>query len=182
MVVAVVENCTMAYSELFLLVSRMAMMITEMYTMLGGEQFLAANAESLYKVLHLTVAKVRPRGAKYVGLVLEALLREFPSDGGLLLLRSGILEKMLRSCALNHVNDRQCESDKVISVYLNSLTRVLFTSPKILDSLLPLVDAGGISNFSFGYKDLVSICTFEHELCRRQRLTHVSLCPSYNST
>lgn len=135
-------------------------MITEMYIMLGGQQFLIANAESLCKVLHLTVAKVRLRGAKYVGLVLEALLREFPSDGGLLLLRSGILETMLRSCALNHANDGQCESDKVMSVYLHSLTRVLFASPRILDSLLPLVDVGAIAGYSFGYKELVRIFVF----------------------
>ena len=132
------------------------MLVTEVYIMLGGQEFLAVNAESLCKVLHLTVAKVRPRGAKYVGLVVEALLRAYPSDGGLLLLRSGILEAMLCSCALNYANDKQCEPDRVISLYLNSFARVLFASPGILDSLLPL-SASGFSVDSFGYKELVRI-------------------------
>jgi hypothetical protein len=142
------------------------MMISEMYIMLGGKGFLATNAEILCKVLHLTVAKVRPRGAKYVGLVLEALLREYPSDGGHLLLRSGILDTILRSCALNYASGKQCEPDRVISLYLNSLARVLHASPGILDSLLPLNASGTsddsfgcISDNSFGYQELVRICS-----------------------
>lgn len=129
-------------------------MIAETYIMLGGQVFLAAHAESLCKLLDLTLAKVRPRGAKYVSLVLEALLRECPCEGGLLLLRGGLLETMLRSCALNYADDRQCEPDRVIKIYLNSFARILFASPGILDSLLPL-GAGNVNGDPFGYSELV---------------------------
>lgn len=54
------------------------MMITEMHIMLGGQVFLVANSDLLCKSLHLTIGKVCPRGAKYIGLVLEALLQEYP--------------------------------------------------------------------------------------------------------
>jgi hypothetical protein len=133
------------------------MMIAETYIMLGGQLFLATHAESLCKLLDLTVGKVRPRGAKYVGLVLEALLRECPSEGGLLLLRCGILETMLGSCALNYADDQQCEPDRVITIYLNSFARILFASPGILDNLLPL-GAGNVTGNSFGYSELVRAC------------------------
>lgn len=126
-------------------------MITEMYILLGGKAFLAANSEALCKILHLTVTKVRPRGVKYIGLVLEALLRECALEGGLLLFHWGILETMLRSCALNCANVRECEPDRVIILYLNALARVSIASPDILDSLLPLSTCG----ISFGYSELV---------------------------
>jgi len=132
-------------------------MITEMNIMLGGKEFLALHAESLCKVLHLTVGKVRPRGAKYIGLVLESLLIEHPLEGGQVLLRSGVLGTMLRSCALNSANDEHAESDRVISVYLNSLTRILVASQDILDGLLPL-DPSGVSGYPFGYTELVRVC------------------------
>jgi hypothetical protein len=132
------------------------MMIAETYVMLGGDMLLATHAESVCKLLDLTIGKVRPRGAQYVGLVLEALLRECPSEGGLILLRSGILETMLRSSALNYADDRLCEPDRVIAVYLNSFARILFASPYILDSLFPL-GAGKVAGDSFGYNELVSI-------------------------
>lgn len=125
--------------------------------MLGGQEFLAMHAESLSTVLRLTVANVRSRGAAYVGLFLEALLREFPLDGGHLLLQSGVAKTMLRSCALSYANDRGCESDKVISVYLNALTRILFASHTALDSVIPL-EAGRISGF--GYNELVRVRVF----------------------
>lgn len=149
-------------------------MITEIYIMLGGKVFLAANSESLCKLLHLTVAKVRPRGAKYIGLPLEALLREYPLDGGLLLLRCGILETMLRSCALNYGNDRDCEPDRVITLYLNALARMLIASPTILDSLLPL-SAGSIS---FGNSELVRKFCLKRENGGR-RTTHTQRLQSY---
>jgi hypothetical protein len=133
------------------------MMIAETYIMLGGQVFLAEHAESLCNLLDLTLDKVRARGAMYVGLVLEALLQECPSEGGLLLLRSGLLERMLRSCALNYADDRNCEPDRVISIYLNAFARILFVSPCILDNLLPL-GAGSIAGDSFGYCELVSAC------------------------
>lgn len=131
-------------------------MIFEMSIMLGGQTFLAAHAESLCKCLCLTLTKVRPRGAKYVALVLEALLREFPLDGGLLLLRCGILQTMVRACAMSWSNSEESEPQQVVSLYLNSLARVLFISSGILDKVLPLQDAG----CSFGYKELVCIRLF----------------------
>ena len=117
--------------------------------------FLATHGESLCEMLTLTIGKVRPRGAKYVGLILESLLREYPSDGGLLLLRSGILETMLRSCSSSYSGSGQCEPDRVIALYLNSLARVLSAAPGICDSLLPLVMGEGIGE-RFSYKELVS--------------------------
>lgn len=132
------------------------MMIAETYVMLGRHIFLATHAESLCKLLDLTVGEVRPRGAQYVGMVLEALLREWPSEGGLILLRSGSLETMLRSSALNYTDDQLCEPDRVITVYLNSFARILFASPYILDSLLPL-GAGNVAGDSFGHNELVRV-------------------------
>lgn len=133
---------------------RLLMMIAEMYVMIGGNAFLYTNADALSRLLHLTVGQVRQRGAKYIGLVLEALLREYPSGGGLFLLRNGVLSTMLHSCALNYFDDEQRESDGVLTVYLNSLARILIASPGILDDTLPFGNdsaAGG----SFSYLELV---------------------------
>ena len=87
-----------------------------------------------------------------MGLVLEALLQEYPCEGGLILLRNRTLETMLISSALNYNGDRLCEPDRVIAVYLNSFAYILLTSPYILDSLLPLSD-GKVAGDSFGYNE-----------------------------
>jgi hypothetical protein len=128
------------------------MMIAETYLMLGGHMFLAMHAESLCKLMDLSIGKVRPRGAQYVGLVLEALLWEYPCEGGLILLRNGSLETMRVSSVLNYNGDWLCEPDRVIAVYLNSFARILLASPYILDSLLPLGD-GKVAGDSFGYNE-----------------------------
>lgn len=136
------------------LINRLSMMITEMHILIGGEKFLASHSESLCRLLRLVLDNVRPRGAKYIGLVLEALLREFPRDGGSLLLSSGILDIMLRSCALNYTENLQCEPDRVITVYLNALSRILVVSPSLSDNVLPL-KTGADSIYSFGCRELV---------------------------
>jgi hypothetical protein len=127
------------------------MMVTEMYILIGGKAFLTSHSESLCKLFRLTINNVRPRGVKYIGLVLEALLRECPKEGGLLLLSSGILETMLRSCALNYTDNPHCEPDRVITVYLNALSRILVVSPALLDNVFPL-NTGAVS---FGCRELV---------------------------
>lgn len=133
------------------------MMITEMYIMIGGGDFLRTNAEPLSEVLQLTVGNVRPRGAKYVGLVLEALLRDYPSEGGALLLRTDVLMALLRSCASTFANDGEREPDRILCVYLNALARVLVASPCILDSVLPLCGNDNLG-YSFGHSELVCAC------------------------
>jgi hypothetical protein len=132
---------------------RLSMMVTEMYILIGGKAFLTSHSESLCKLFRLTINNVRPRGVKYIGLVLEALLRECPKEGGLLLLSSGILETMLRSCALNYTDNPHCEPDRVITVYLNALSRILVVSPALLDNVFPL-NTGAIS---FGCRELVHL-------------------------
>ena len=85
-----------------------------------------------------------------MGLVLEVLLQEYPCEGGLILLRNGSLEMMRISSVLNYNGDWLCKPNRVITVYLNSFTRILLTSPYILDSLLPLGN-GKVAGDSFGY-------------------------------
>ena len=77
---------------------------------------------------------------------------KYPCEGGLILLCNRSLEMMCVSSALNNNGDWLCKPNRVITVYLNSFTHILLTSPYILDSLLPLSN-GKVASDSFGYNE-----------------------------
>jgi len=97
--------------------NRVLSLITEYYIFLGDATFLNVHAKNLILFFDSTICNVRPRGALCVALVLEALLRKFPLEGGSLLIHGGIAVKMLESCMWNFVeNDEKREVDSVIVV------------------------------------------------------------------
>lgn len=134
--------------------NRMLMRITECYIMIGGATFLNDHAIILQSMLCNVIGKVSPRGVAYVSLVLEALLRSFPTEGGTLLLQCGILKRMLMACADSWFEAKDCEPDKVIVLYFTALARVLLTAPGLLQSLLPVTLASGAL---FGEAEMVSL-------------------------
>jgi hypothetical protein len=114
------------------------MRITERYIMLGGANFLNDHSTTIQQVLSNIVGEVRPRGAAHVFLVLEALLRSFPVEGGLLLRDCGVLNILMTSCAKSYFEVEQCEPDRVVVLYLTTLARIFLSAPSTLRSLFPV--------------------------------------------
>jgi hypothetical protein len=130
------------------------MRITEHYILLGGASFLNDHSNTVQHVLRTVVGEVRPRGTAYIFLVVEALLRSFPVEGGLLLRDCGVLNTLIYSCALSYFEDDKCEPDRVIVLYLTALARVFLSAPSILQSLFP---ANLQSGASFGEEEWISL-------------------------
>ena len=128
------------------------MLITEGFLLLGGIAFLNSHHESMRQILNLTVGEVSPYGASYVNLVMEALLRRYPTEGSSLLLQSGVIETMLESCAANYNQEKGSEPDRVIVMYLSSFARLLLENPHYLDERLR-------KNATFNHENLVSTPT-----------------------
>jgi len=130
------------------------MRVTEHYIILGGANFLNDHATTIQRVISNIVGEVRPRGTAYMFLVIEALLRSFPVEGGSLLQSSGVLKTFTEACASNYFEDDKCEPDRVIVLYLTALARVLLSAPETLQTLLPLTLASGAV---FGEEELISL-------------------------
>jgi hypothetical protein len=131
------------------------MLISESYILYNGVAFLNKHADTLIHVLKLVVGQVRPRGVVYIGLVLEALLRGFPVEGGMVLARGGILTTMLESCAANICQEKECEPDRVMVVYLTAMARILVASPHAINACFPMPSPS--YNASFGPRQLVRL-------------------------
>jgi len=101
------------------------------------------------------VGKVRPRGVSFIMIVLEALLRSYPSEGGQLLAQAGLLKTMLEACAATHAEVDGNDPDRVITLYLTTLARCLLASPNILDAHFPVFEAK--SNTLFGPHELIHL-------------------------
>ena len=129
------------------------MRITEYYIILGKEDFLNDHATTIQAVLCNIVGEVSPRGTAYVGLVLEALLRLFPSEGGNLLDSCGITDKFLEACAQNYFVIDSCDPDRVIVIYMTALARISLANPTFLQNKLPITLQAG----SFGHSQLVDL-------------------------
>ena len=138
---------------------RPLMYIIECYLLRSSVNLLQSYSSHLQHILRLVVGQVKPRGAFYVYLVIEALLCRYATEGGVLLLQSGVLQTMIQSCASNYAQEKDCEPDRVIMLYLNAMSRIMLSSPHILDEgLLPhrLITKHGVE-VQFGYQELVSI-------------------------
>jgi len=133
-----------------LLHPRVVMMLAADYVLMGGRDFLQSESNKLAELLSLTVTKVQPRGAEYVALVLEALLRAFPLEGGLLLMESQVIPTMLKSCASHYLEDDNSEPRRVVNLYLTSICRSLLGNRTLLDAFFASVDTS-----SFGPRELV---------------------------
>ena len=129
------------------------MRITEYYIILGKEGFLNDHATTIQAVLCNIVGEVSPRGTAYVGLVLEALLRLFPSEGGKLLDSCGIADKFLEACAHNYFVIDSCDPDRVIVIYMTALARISLANPAFLQNKLPITLQAG----TFGHSQLVDL-------------------------
>jgi len=121
--------------------------------------FLATHSNTVCHILKKSIGQVRPKGVTYCMLVLEALLRRYPTDGGSMLMQSGIVGVMLQSAAehyccvcvggLNSMADdvrrqQQWEPECVIVQYLTVIARIVAaaSSPdgsRGLDSMFPIV-------------------------------------------
>ena len=142
---------------------KVLMMITETYILFGGAIFLNAHPASLQIVLGQVVGNVHPRGAAYVMLVLEALMRAFPAEGGQLLLQANILRTMLDSCAAFYNEDRGSEPERVVSLYLTIFARALLASPRLMDGNL---SSSLVDDASFGPNELIQLYfrLFDYEI------------------
>jgi hypothetical protein len=129
------------------------MRITEFYIILGREGFLIDHATTVQAVLRCVIGEISPRGTAYVGLVLEALLRLFPSEGGKMLDCCGITEKCLRACGNNYFGIDSCDPDRVIVIYMTALARMFFVDPDLLQSKLPI----SLQSGTFGHAQLVNL-------------------------
>mmetsp|Transcript_27442 Transcript_27442/g.46712 ORF Transcript_27442/g.46712 Transcript_27442/m.46712 type:complete len:540 (-) Transcript_27442:98-1717(-) len=130
------------------------MRITEYYIILGGANFLNDHATTIQTTICNIIGEVRPRGTAYMFLVIEALLRSFPAEGGSMLQSCGVLKKMVESCASNYFEHDKCEPDRVIVLYLAALARASLAMPGLLQSLLPLTTSSGAV---FGEEELVHL-------------------------
>ena len=134
---------------------KVLMIITEGYVLLGGAAFLNCHSATLQSILVLVVGHVRPRGVAYIMLVLEALLRTYPTEGGQLLARSGVLKTMLEACSSTHYGIDGSDPDRVTNLYLTTLARCILASPNILDAHFPRDDER--RQGSFGPNDLIHL-------------------------
>ena len=131
------------------------MRISHHYIILGGIDFLNEHSTTIQRVLCNVVGEVRPRGASYIFLVIEALLTiGGPIQGGQLLQSCGLLSTLIDACAHAYFEDEKSEPDRVIILYLTVLARISLPSPLILQSLIPLKHPSGAI---FGEKELVSL-------------------------
>lgn len=130
------------------------MRITEHYIILGESNFLNDHAATIQAVLGNIVGEVRPRGTAYIFLLIEALLRSFPVEGGSLLQSCGILKLFMEACASSYFEDEKCEPDRVIVLYLTALARILLPTPSALRSLLPLKLPSGAD---FGEEEFIEL-------------------------
>jgi hypothetical protein len=131
------------------------MRITEHYIILGGIDFLNEHSTAIQRVLCNVVGEVRPRGASYIFMVVEALLvTGGPIQGGQLLQSCGLLATLVDACAHSYFEDEKSEPDRVIVLYLTVLARISFSSPMILASLFPLKHPSGAI---FGERELVCL-------------------------
>ena len=165
------------------------MMITETYILLGGAVFLNAHPASLQAVLGQVVGNVHPRGVAYVMLVLEALMRAFPTEGGQLLLQADILRTMVGSCAAFYNEDPGSEPERVISLYLTVFARALLASPRLMDGDL---SSSLVDDAVFGPNEVVQLYfrLFDYEIssggfdktrCKLWVLMSLSLLPPAES-
>ena len=129
------------------------MMIAEGYLLIGDISFLERNSSMIQHLLQSVIGKVAPIGEAYVSLVIESLLRKFPLEGGLLLLKGGILKDLLKFCSQNFFKVDSCEPDRVIILYLTTLARVLLYAPQFSDEILHACQQDGEAQF--GYEELV---------------------------
>jgi hypothetical protein len=155
----------------------MLMRITEHYIILGGVAFLNDHAATLQTVLVNLIGAVSPRGEAYVSLVTEALLRQFPAEGGLLLLQCGVIKKFLNACSLASSGSTESQPDRVLVLYLTTMARVLIASPEMLatpglfspgeafglDQLVSLLDAVSSNHHFLGSKHSTqSLCLYTY--------------------
>ena len=134
---------------------KVLMLITEGYILLGCSPFLCSHSVTLQHVLVSVVGKVRPRGTACIMVVLEALLRGYPTEGGQLLKQAGVLRTMLEACAATHAEVDGNDPDRVITLYLTTLARCLLAVPNILDAHLPILEVKG--NSSFGANEFMHL-------------------------
>jgi hypothetical protein len=128
------------------------MMITEGYILLGGQTFWENHCSSLENILKLVVGNVSAKGAMYVNLVFEALLKTHPIEGTSMLLSSGLVTTMLQSCAQSYNNERHCEPIQVISMYLTVFSRIILAVPNKVALIVNHVEKCN----NFGFVQLVS--------------------------
>ena len=139
----------------------MLMRITQHYILIGGAAFLNEHATSIQSVLSDVVGKVRPRGASYIHLVVEALLISFPIEGGVLLNQSGILKTFTEACACNFFELDSSEPDRVVVLYMTALARICISSPPILQTLLPITLQNGTV---FGEEQLIQMYIMKYQI------------------
>ncbi len=123
------------------------MIITEGYILLGGVAFCNEHSSSLELIMKLVIGNVSARGAMYVHLVLEALLKTIPAEGASMLLTSGLVSTMFRSIAETYNDEEHCEPYEVINIYLTVLSRIMLASPNNIKMVATYAEQS--SNFGF---------------------------------
>eukprot|EP00956_Cyclotella_meneghiniana_P024431 scaffold49004_cov23-Cyclotella_meneghiniana.AAC.1 len=73
--------------------------ITEHYIIVGGKDFLNQYASQVQNLLVNLIDEVNSQA--YIALVIESLLKQFPTEGGLLLIECGIVKTFLEACSVS---------------------------------------------------------------------------------
>ncbi len=114
--------------------SRICMLITEAYIVLGGGEFLATHGANVSSCMDLMVGEVKEQVMCYVARAMEAVLRKFPSQGSTLLFST--ITKAANACVNRmqragnrHLgaqdNKEELETDIVITQYASLVCRVI---------------------------------------------------------
>ena len=128
------------------------MLITESSILIGEQIFWDNHSTSLENIFKLLVGNLSMRGTKYLNLVFEAILKRFPLEGSSMLLSTGVVTIMLKSCGETYINKPNCEPSLVIDIYLSVLSRIIITLP---DKITFVCDVVNKCN-NFGSAELVS--------------------------
>ncbi len=137
--------------------SRICMLITEAYVVLGGGEFLIAHGFDVVSCMELMVGEVKGQVMCYVARAMEAILRKFPSQGSTLLLSP--ITKATRACAHRvrrlataghrysgaeqYNKEEELEPDFVIAQYTSLVCRVILGGD--IDTWNTLRSSTGIS-------------------------------------
>lgn len=116
---------------------------------MGGKDFLNEYASELQVMLVNLIDEVNSRGQAYIALVTESLLKQFPTEGGLLLIQCGVMKKFIKACSISFSGSECSEPDRVIVLYLSAMARIFLASPQLLET-------AELSEGSFGVNEMVS--------------------------
>ena len=129
---------------------RVCMMLLELYILNGGVTFLNSHATLVHDMFLSTIGLVKTKASGFVMLGMDALLRQFPAEGGRLLIDGGCIGGILKCC--HHViKDRaEREPDVCLVQWMSVVARVLICN---VTSLNGMMSQDGRGSYCFVVED-----------------------------